>query len=319
MVIRASSMFLWQQFGPGLEDGGGISKWTDRSRSVLLGLGMRARVEQRWGGVCRRRVMASSLHLGSGQRLGLRFRTSAGHGVDLRCGAAVQQGLDAARLCGGVRRLLGPWGEWWLGRAFALGPCWWSLMFNYLVSRCFLSVVFVVSCFDLGFWHSLISPYSFELGFWCLGMVGVSCFSQEFNSLFCGQSNGEKLLHMVWRFWVMVAEVLWIWRYFRGLYVLLSMLFCCQCGCHLLLHVVWLVWDTVLMKGKWLFVMLASRFNRDSRKWFYGVARVDGRLGWLGVGLFWLMDVIVDDGPVTEVVLREESGEFMSTTGCSHL
>ena len=99
----------------------------------------------------------------------------------------------------------------------------------------------------------------------------------------------------------------------------LSMLSCCQRGCHLLLHVVWLVWDTVLMKGKWLFVMLVVGINRDSRKWSYGVARVEGRLGWLGVGLVWLMDVIVDDGPVTEVVIREESGEFISTTGCSHL
>ncbi|PRQ32463.1 hypothetical protein RchiOBHm_Chr5g0046641 [Rosa chinensis] len=101
-------------------------------------------------------------------------------------------------------------------------------------------------------WLSLISPYSIELGFWSLSMVVVSCHSQEFNLPFCGQSNEEKLLHVVWRFWVMVLkgvffllrsavrmyfvswvsmdEVLLIWRYVRGLHVLFSVFSCCQCG-----------------------------------------------------------------------------------------
>ncbi|PRQ37083.1 putative ribonuclease H-like domain, reverse transcriptase zinc-binding domain-containing protein [Rosa chinensis] len=47
------------------------------------------------------------------------------------------------------------------------------------------------------------------------------------------------------------------------------------------------------------------------------VARGNGRYSWLGVGPSWLMDVIDNDGPITSSVRREESGEFLSTTGHS--
>ncbi|PRQ31179.1 hypothetical protein RchiOBHm_Chr5g0032611 [Rosa chinensis] len=46
-------------------------------------------------------------------------------------------------------------------------------------------------------------------GYWGLGMVVASVHSQGLKLLlvlFYGQSNGEKLLHMVWRFWVMVLK-----------------------------------------------------------------------------------------------------------------
>ncbi|XP_062013823.1 uncharacterized protein LOC133730205 [Rosa rugosa] len=49
------------------------------------------------------------------------------------------------------------------------------------------------------------------------------------------------------------------------------------------------------------------------------VARGNGRSSWLGVGPSWLMDVIGNDGPVTGYFYREESGEFLSTTGHSHV
>ncbi|XP_062020732.1 uncharacterized protein LOC133737131 [Rosa rugosa] len=47
------------------------------------------------------------------------------------------------------------------------------------------------------------------------------------------------------------------------------------------------------------------------------VARGNGRYSWLEVGPTWLMDVIDNDGPITSLVSREESGEFLSTTGYS--
>ncbi|KAL6140013.1 hypothetical protein ACLB2K_058314 [Fragaria x ananassa] len=49
------------------------------------------------------------------------------------------------------------------------------------------------------------------------------------------------------------------------------------------------------------------------------VARLNGRLVWLGVGPDWLMDVIVSDGPVTVSGSREMSGETSSSTDNSHV
>ncbi|KAL6214747.1 hypothetical protein ACLB2K_014179 [Fragaria x ananassa] len=49
------------------------------------------------------------------------------------------------------------------------------------------------------------------------------------------------------------------------------------------------------------------------------VARLNGRLVWLGVGPDWLMDVIVSDRPVTVSGSREMSGETSSSTDNSHV
>ncbi|PRQ48995.1 hypothetical protein RchiOBHm_Chr2g0116941 [Rosa chinensis] len=175
-------------------------------------------------------------------------------------------------------------------------------------------------------------------------MVVLSwCHSQRLLELFSvssyGRGIGEELLHVVWRFWVTVlkgvifflrlamrrygdfwvglSDELLLRRYFRGLYVILSVVSGGQYGGDLSLYVVWILWDTVWRRMTWLFLVLAARFYRDSRDWYCYVVRGNGRLVWLGVGPIWLMDVMVVDGPVTEVVLREESGELMSTTGQS--
>ncbi|KAL6214414.1 hypothetical protein ACLB2K_013848 [Fragaria x ananassa] len=49
------------------------------------------------------------------------------------------------------------------------------------------------------------------------------------------------------------------------------------------------------------------------------VARLNGRLVWLGVGPDWLMDVIVSDRPVTVSGSREMSEETSSSTDNSHV
>lgn len=49
------------------------------------------------------------------------------------------------------------------------------------------------------------------------------------------------------------------------------------------------------------------------------VARYNGHFHCLGVGSSRLMDVIANDGLVTAVTSREESGELLSTTSHSHL
>ncbi|KAL6205568.1 hypothetical protein ACLB2K_022826 [Fragaria x ananassa] len=49
------------------------------------------------------------------------------------------------------------------------------------------------------------------------------------------------------------------------------------------------------------------------------VARLNGRLVWLGVGPDWLMDVIVSDRPVTVSGSREMSGKTSSSTDNSHV
>ncbi|KAL6134537.1 hypothetical protein ACLB2K_066768 [Fragaria x ananassa] len=49
------------------------------------------------------------------------------------------------------------------------------------------------------------------------------------------------------------------------------------------------------------------------------VARLNGRLVWLGVGPDWLMDVIVSDRPVTVSGSREMSGESSSSTDNFHV
>ncbi|PRQ50664.1 hypothetical protein RchiOBHm_Chr2g0135791 [Rosa chinensis] len=51
----------------------------------------------------------------------------------------------------------------------------------------------------------------------------------------------------------------------------------------------------------------------------FSVARRVGRYRWLGVGPFRLKEVILDYRPVIGLGFREESGEFLSTTGHSHI
>ncbi|PRQ17487.1 hypothetical protein RchiOBHm_Chr7g0195521 [Rosa chinensis] len=126
---------------------------------------------------------------------------------------------------------------------------------------------------------SIVGPYSFELG---LGQIDVP----------------------------------WMWCLSWGRVGVISVLSYGQCANKRSLHVVWFHWGAVWKRA---LVSLAVVYGVLSSFSGLSVACEVGRNRWLGVGLFWLMDVILDDGPVTSSVFREESGEFLSTTGHSHI
>ncbi|PRQ29225.1 putative mitochondria fission 1 protein [Rosa chinensis] len=109
-------------------------------------------------------------------------------------------------------------------------------------------------------------------------------------------------------------EVPWMWCFSWGRIGLLLVLSYGQCADERSLHVVWHFWDTVWKRA---LVVLAVVYEVESIFSGFSVARVVGRYWWLGVGLFQLMEVIYGDGPVTGLGFREESGEFLSTTGHS--
>ena len=93
----------------------------------------------------------------------------------------------------------------------------------------FLRVLF----FSLVFWLGLISPYSFELGFWVLGSTIVP----------------------------------FAWRYSRDLGVSISILSCYHWNGELSLHVVWLLWNMVPSRVKWFVLMLVARLYHDTQVW----------------------------------------------------
>ncbi|PRQ25367.1 hypothetical protein RchiOBHm_Chr6g0282921 [Rosa chinensis] len=88
-------------------------------------------------------------------------------------------------------------------------------------------------CFS--FWLVLISPSSFERGFW----------------------------------WSSLLVVPLLWCHLQGLIVLISMFSCCQCNGEMSLHVYWRYWY-MGWKGISSFLRLAVRMYRDSWKKLIG-------------------------------------------------
>ncbi|PRQ40713.1 hypothetical protein RchiOBHm_Chr4g0439061 [Rosa chinensis] len=160
----------------------------------------------------------------------------------------------------------------------------WKIKVDAGIDSYYLLLVFCFFRFSsLVFWLGLLSLYSLEIGFGIIsGMVVLLwCHSQRLLELFSVSSYGRVLkgviffLRLAMRrygdFWVGLSDELLLWRYFRGLYVILSVVFGGQYGSDLSLYVVWILWDIIWRRMTWLLV-LAARFYRDSRDWYCYVA-----------------------------------------------
>ncbi|PRQ16544.1 hypothetical protein RchiOBHm_Chr7g0185391 [Rosa chinensis] len=131
-----------------------------------------------------------------------------------------------------------------------------------------------------------------------------------------GGSTERRKMIVAAGLWLGQIKVPWMWCCSWGRIGLLSVLSYGQCADERSLHVVWHLWDTVWKRA---LVVVAVVYEVASIFSGFSVARGVGRYRWLGVELFRLMEVIYDDGPVTGLGFREESGEFLSTTGYSRV